>query len=78
MQRVLVCRFYVAQIWDPKVYPLPRYLEIEPRYVTCTEDYLIMKPEKAIELMDENTIGVCAILGSTVSSWIVKKKSITG
>jgi hypothetical protein len=33
-----------------------------------------MKPEKAIELMDENTIGVCAILGSTVSSWIVKKK----
>jgi len=43
-------------------------LEIEPRYVTCTEDYLIMKPEKAIELMDENTIGVCAILGSTVSS----------
>lgn len=48
---------------------MSRYLEIEPRYVSCTEDYLIMSPEKAIDLMDENTIGCCAILGSTVSDW---------
>jgi glutamate decarboxylase len=63
----------VAQkISDVKVYPfLPRYLEIEPRYVNCTPDYLIMNPEKAIELVDENTIGLCAILGSTVSSWVM-------
>lgn len=45
----------------------PRYLEIEERYVYCTEDVYIMTPEKAVELCDENTIGICAILGSTVS-----------
>jgi glutamate decarboxylase len=44
-----------------------RYLEIEAREVECTEELLYMDPHKAIELVDENTIGVCAILGSTVS-----------
>ncbi|CAG8539535.1 9443_t:CDS:10, partial [Ambispora leptoticha] len=29
------------------------------------EDMFILKPEKAVELVDENTIGICAILGST-------------
>ncbi|CAO3653715.1 unnamed protein product [Mucor hiemalis] len=42
-----------------------RYLEIEPREVECTEELLYMDPHKAAELVDENTIGVCAILGST-------------
>ncbi|KAL9553409.1 hypothetical protein MBANPS3_003294 [Mucor bainieri] len=42
-----------------------RYLEIEPREVECTEELLYMDPHKAVELVDENTIGVCAILGST-------------
>ncbi|KAI8137411.1 glutamate decarboxylase [Fennellomyces sp. T-0311] len=41
------------------------YLEIESREVECTEDKLYMDSEKAVELVDENTIGVCAILGST-------------
>lgn len=44
-----------------------RYLEIEPREVECTEELLCMDPHKAADLVDENTIGVCAILGSTVS-----------
>ncbi|GAB5586772.1 Glutamate decarboxylase 5 [Umbelopsis nana] len=57
----LVMGANVQVCWEKAV----KYLEIEPRYVTCTEDYLIMKPEKAVELVDENTIGVCAILGST-------------
>ncbi|KAJ3013440.1 hypothetical protein HKX48_005752 [Thoreauomyces humboldtii] len=42
-----------------------RYLEIEARYVNCDEDHLSLNPEKAIKLVDENTIGVVAILGST-------------
>ncbi|KAI9483723.1 MAG: glutamate decarboxylase [Benjaminiella poitrasii] len=42
-----------------------RYLEIEPREVECTEDCLYMNPQKAVDLADENTIGICAILGST-------------
>lgn len=43
------------------------YLEIEAREVECTEDCLCMDPKKAVDLVDENTIGICAILGSTVS-----------
>ncbi|RCI02687.1 hypothetical protein CU098_012033 [Rhizopus stolonifer] len=42
-----------------------RYLEVEGREVPCTEKLLYMDPKKAIDLVDENTIGICAILGST-------------
>ncbi|CAO3701368.1 unnamed protein product [Rhizopus stolonifer] len=42
-----------------------RYLEIEGREVKCTDKSLCMDPEKAVDLVDENTIGICAILGST-------------
>ncbi|CEP19110.1 hypothetical protein [Parasitella parasitica] len=42
-----------------------RYLEIESREVPCTEDLLYMDPKKAVDRVDENTIGICAILGST-------------
>jgi glutamate decarboxylase len=42
-----------------------RYLEIESREVPCTEDLLYMDPKKAVDWVDENTIGICAILGST-------------
>ncbi|KAI7889522.1 glutamate decarboxylase [Mucor mucedo] len=42
-----------------------RYLEIEGREVPCTKELLYMDPKKAVALVDENTIGVCAILGST-------------
>ncbi|KAI7890585.1 glutamate decarboxylase [Mucor mucedo] len=42
-----------------------RYLELEGREVECTEEMLYMDPHKAVDLVDENTIGVCAILGST-------------
>ncbi|CDS05122.1 Putative Glutamate decarboxylase [Lichtheimia ramosa] len=41
------------------------YLEIEPREIECTEELLYMDPKKAVDQVDENTIGVCAILGST-------------
>ncbi|KAI9288643.1 pyridoxal phosphate-dependent transferase [Umbelopsis sp. AD052] len=57
----LVMGANVQVCWEKAV----KYLEIEARYVSCTEDYLIMSPEKAMDFMDENTIGVCAILGST-------------
>ncbi|KAI9474248.1 MAG: glutamate decarboxylase [Benjaminiella poitrasii] len=42
-----------------------RYLEVEARAVPCTEEKLCMNPVKAVEMADENTIGICAILGST-------------
>jgi len=42
-----------------------RYLEVEERFWYCTSERYIMDPKEAIDLVDENTILVCAILGST-------------
>lgn len=42
-----------------------RYLEIEERYVYCTADRFVIDPEETVSLVDENTIGICVILGST-------------
>ncbi|KAF7513849.1 hypothetical protein GJ744_006463 [Endocarpon pusillum] len=42
-----------------------RYFDIEEKYVFCTEDRYVIDPEEAVELIDENTIGICALLGST-------------
>lgn len=42
-----------------------RYFEVEIKEVKLTEDYYVMNPKKAVEMVDENTICVCAILGST-------------
>jgi glutamate decarboxylase len=42
-----------------------RYLELEERYVYCDEEHLCLNPEKAAELVDENTVGIVCILGST-------------
>ncbi|MFB7595791.1 glutamate decarboxylase [Streptomyces sp. NPDC056160] len=41
------------------------YFEVEPRYVPMEGDRYHLTPEKAVELCDENTIGVVAVLGST-------------
>ncbi|GMN61913.1 hypothetical protein TIFTF001_030983 [Ficus carica] len=42
-----------------------RYFEVELKEVKVTEGYYVMNPEKAVEMVDENTICVAAILGST-------------
>jgi glutamate decarboxylase len=42
-----------------------RYFDGEEKFVYCTEDRYIIDPEEAVKLIDENTIGICAILGST-------------
>lgn len=41
------------------------YLEVENRYCFCTADRYTLDPQEAVSLVDENTILVCAILGST-------------
>lgn len=53
-----------------------------------TEGYYVMDPEKAVEMVDENTICVAAILGSTLNGefedvktlndLLVKKNEETG
>ncbi|HEY9525262.1 MAG TPA: glutamate decarboxylase [Thermopolyspora sp.] len=41
------------------------YFEVEPRYVPMEGDRYHLTPETAVELCDENTIGVVSVLGST-------------
>lgn len=42
-----------------------RYFDIEEKFVFCTNDRFVLDPEEAVELIDENTIGIAAILGTT-------------
>ncbi len=57
----LVMGHNVQVVWEK----FCRYWDVEPRYVPVTEDQLFMTAAGAMELVDENTIGVVAILGST-------------
>lgn len=42
-----------------------RYFEIEEKLVYCTQDRYVIDPKEVVDLVDENTIGICAILGTT-------------
>lgn len=44
-----------------------RFFEVELKEVKLKEGYYIMDPVKAVEMVDENTICVAAILGSTLT-----------
>ncbi|KAI3722961.1 hypothetical protein L2E82_34203 [Cichorium intybus] len=44
-----------------------RYFEVELKEVKLRDGYYVMDPEKAVEMVDENTICVAAILGSTLN-----------
>lgn len=42
-----------------------RYFEVEEKYVYCTADRYTIDPSEAVNLVDENTIGIAVILGTT-------------
>lgn len=42
-----------------------RYFEVEEKLVYCTEDRYVIDPKETVDLVDENTIGICCILGTT-------------
>lgn len=42
-----------------------KYFEVEARFAPVSPDCLVLTAERARALIDENTIGVCPILGST-------------
>lgn len=42
-----------------------RYFEIEEKLVYCSPERFVIDPEQAVDLVDENTIGICVILGTT-------------
>ena len=53
-----------------------RYFEVEERYIYCTEDRYVIDPEEAVKLCDENTIGICAIIGTTYTGEYEDVKTI--
>ena len=44
-----------------------RYFDVEPKYLPMARDRYVITPEQVREAVDENTIGVVAILGTTYS-----------
>ncbi|KAI1266344.1 glutamate decarboxylase [Xylariaceae sp. FL1019] len=42
-----------------------RYFEVDEKLVYCTPDRYVIDPEETVNLVDENTIGICCILGTT-------------
>ncbi|KAI5367603.1 putative pyridoxal phosphate-dependent decarboxylase, pyridoxal phosphate-dependent transferase [Septoria linicola] len=53
-----------------------RYFDIEEKYVNCTEARYVIDPEEAVDLVDENTIGICAIIGTTYTGEYEDVKAI--
>ncbi|KAK3371180.1 pyridoxal phosphate-dependent transferase [Lasiosphaeria ovina] len=42
-----------------------RYFEVDEKLVYCTQERYVIDPEETVNLVDENTIGICTILGTT-------------
>ena len=42
-----------------------RYFDVEPRYLPMEQGRYVITPEQVVEAVDEDTIGVVAILGTT-------------
>ncbi|OAA57609.1 glutamate decarboxylase [Niveomyces insectorum RCEF 264] len=42
-----------------------RYFEIEEKLVYCTPERFVVDPQQVVDLVDEHTIGICCILGTT-------------
>ena len=53
-----------------------RYLDVEERYVNCDKERYVIDPQKAVDLVDENTIGICAIVGTTYTGEYEDVKAI--
>ncbi len=51
----------VQVVWEK----FARYFDVEPRYIPVEKGRYVLAPEDVARAVDENTIGVCAILGST-------------
>ncbi|QDS77549.1 hypothetical protein FKW77_001157 [Venturia effusa] len=53
-----------------------RYFDVEEKYVYCTEDRWVIDPKECVDLVDENTIGICAIIGTTYTGEYEDVKAI--
>ncbi|MDH6197005.1 glutamate decarboxylase [Mycobacterium frederiksbergense] len=57
----LVMGANVQVVWEK----FCRYFDVEPRYLPMEEGRYVITPEQVLDAVDENTIGVVAILGTT-------------
>lgn len=57
----LIMSSAVQVVWEKAT----RYFEVEEKLVYCTPDRYVIDPKETVDLVDENTIGICCILGST-------------
>ncbi|KAL2009675.1 hypothetical protein VTN00DRAFT_5482 [Thermoascus crustaceus] len=53
-----------------------RYFDVEEKYVYCTDSRYVIDPQAAVDLVDENTIGICAIMGTTYTGQYEDVKAI--
>ncbi|KAK1749999.1 pyridoxal phosphate-dependent transferase [Echria macrotheca] len=53
-----------------------RYFEVEEKLVYCTEDRYVIDPKQTVDLVDENTIGICTILGTTYTGEYEDTKAV--
>ena len=60
-KRNFILKAAVQVCWEKAA----RYFEVEEKYVYCTSERYVIDPKEAVDLVDENTIGICAILGTT-------------
>ena len=51
----------VQVVWEK----FARYFDVEPHFIPIKPGRYVITPEEVIKAVDENTIGVCAILGTT-------------
>lgn len=55
---------YLQVCWEK----FTRYFDVEEKFVHLTNDCFVLTPEKAIELVDENTIGETISSSPSISS----------
>ncbi|KAJ8131597.1 hypothetical protein O1611_g2030 [Lasiodiplodia mahajangana] len=53
-----------------------RYFEVEEKLVYCTPERFVIDPVQTVDLVDENTIGICVILGTTYTGEYEDVKSV--
>ncbi|KAI0180709.1 glutamate decarboxylase [Hypoxylon sp. FL1284] len=53
-----------------------RYFEVDEKLVYCTPDRFVIDPQQTVDLVDENTIGICVILGTTYTGEYEDVKSV--
>lgn len=70
----LVMGSNVQVVWEK----FCRYFEVEPRYIPMTEDRYVISPEQVLEYVDEDTIGVVGILGTTYTGELEPIADICG